>query len=398
MAIHLKHGGSTAARTIQCPAWQRLSEEVPLTLEGAANVPADEGTMLHNCMEYLYGEGEEEEVANGNFNPEELIGTNIGEYNGQKLTQDLIDTKLTPAMNALEALMDDYGVTDWKVEPFVKIDDDIGGSIDFVGRSADYATVIIVDYKFGFVNVEVEDNAQAQFYALAAAIDPLTSDWFGPELETIVLAIIQPNDDGDDLQTWKTNLRGIDHFETIYLDAVDKSEDPESMPKSGPACKYCPAEAICPVKTGEAMKATRVNEITADKLAEYLPMAAEVEKWAKAVKKMAHEQLEQGVPIKGYKLIAKRASRVWNNTDDVENKVRKAKKIKLVDGFNSVLKSPAQLEKVCKTLGIDFEKEYAPMLSKLSSGTTLALESNKAPAALPLAGLTQLNAMIGGES
>jgi hypothetical protein len=37
-------------------------------------------------------------------------------------------------------------------------------------------------------------------------------------------------------------------------------------------------------------------------------------------------------------------------------------------------------------------------LSKLSSGTTLALESNKAPAALPLAGLTQLNAMIGGES
>ena len=229
MAIHLKHGGSTAARTIQCPAWQRLSEEVPLTLEGAANAPADEGTMLHNCMEHLYGIGSERD-------PEDLLTSSIGEYNGQKLTQELIDTKLYPAIKAIESLLDSYDITNWKVEPFVKIDTDVGGSIDFLGVSDAKKTVVVVDYKFGFVNVEVEDNAQAQFYALAAAIDPLTSDWFGPELETIVLAIIQPNNDGDDLQTWKTNLRGIDLFETIYLDAVDKSEDPESMPKSGPAC------------------------------------------------------------------------------------------------------------------------------------------------------------------
>jgi hypothetical protein len=138
MAIHLKHGGSTAARTIQCPAWQRLSAEVPLTLEGAANAPADEGTMLHNCMEHLYGEGSEKDT-------DELIGTPIGEYNGQKLTEDLIDTKLMPAIYALEILMDEEGITNWVVEPFVKIDDDIGGSIDFLGVSDDKKTVVIVD-------------------------------------------------------------------------------------------------------------------------------------------------------------------------------------------------------------------------------------------------------------
>ena len=386
MAQHLKHGGSVAARTIQCPAWIRLASEVPFTLDGKNNAAADEGTMLHNCMENLYGlEGE-------HLTPESELEDGA-EYNGQKLTQDLIESKLRPAIDALEFLMDKYNISDWKVEPFVKISDDMGGSIDFIGRSADKKTVTIVDYKFGYVNVEVVENAQAQFYALAAATDPSTSDWFGPDLETIVLAIIQPNDNGEDLQTWETNLNQIDAFETEYLKAVEKTENPEALANSGPACKFCPAEAICPVKTGEAMRATRVNEITANKLAEYLPMVEELKSWIKSVEKMAHEQLELGAPIKGYKLVAKRATRVWNQPEIVEDKIRKAKKITLEDGFEYKLKSPAQIEKVCKTLGIDYLKQYAPLCSSVSSGTTIAKDSDKRSAVIPFAGLKQLNDM-----
>ena len=386
MAQHLKHGGSVAARTIQCPAWIRLASEVPFTLDGKNNAAADEGTMLHNCMENLYGlEGE-------HLTPESELEDGA-EYNGQKLTQDLIENKLRPAIDALEFLMDKYNISDWKVEPFVKISDDMGGSIDLIGRSADKKTVTIVDYKFGYVNVEVVENAQAQFYALAAATDPSTSDWFGPDLETIVLAIIQPNDNGEDLQTWETNLNQIDAFETEYLNAVEKTENPEALANSGPACKFCPAEAICPVKTGEAMRATRVNEITANKLAEYLPMVEELKSWIKSVEKMAHEQLELGAPIKGYKLVAKRATRVWNQPEIVEDKIRKAKKITLEDGFEYKLKSPAQIEKVCKTLGIDYLKQYAPLCSSVSSGTTIAKDSDKRSAVIPFAGLKQLNDM-----
>ena len=387
MAQHLKHGGSVAARTIQCPAWIRLASEVPFTLNGKNNAAADEGTMLHNCMEFIYGDGGEDASL------EDLLDTATAEHNGQKLTRELLDTKLWTAVAALEALITEYNITDWKVEPFVKISDDMGGSIDFIGRSADKKTVTIVDYKFGYVNVEVVENAQAQFYALAAATDPSTSDWFGPDLETIVLAIIQPNDNGEDLQTWETNLNQIDAFETEYLNAVEKTENPEALANSGPACKFCPAEAICPVKTGEAMRATRVNEITANKLAEYLPMVEELKSWIKSVEKMAHEQLELGAPIKGYKLVAKRATRVWNQPEIVEDKIRKAKKITLEDGFEYKLKSPAQIEKVCKTLGIDYLKQYAPLCSSVSSGTTIAKDSDKRSAVIPFAGLKQLNDM-----
>ena len=398
MATHLKYGGSTAGRTIQCPAWQKLSQEVPFTLNGGGNPAADEGSMLHNCMEHIYGEGYHDIDTDEDGEPmlDFLFDMDISDYKGQKLTPELIETKLKPAFTAVEELMEKYDLADWVVEPFVKISDDMGGSIDLLGISGDNKTAVVVDYKFGFNTVRAIENPQGQFYALAAATDPVTSDWFGPELEKIIIVIIQPNNDGDDMDIWETNLNQIDFFETQYLTAVDNSEDPEAMPKSGAYCKYCPAEAVCPVKTGVAMAATRVNELTADKLAEYLPMAEEVEAWAKAVKKMAHEQLELGTAIKGYKLVNKRASRVWNDTAAVEDKVRKAKKLKLADGFNHVLKSPAQLEKVCKELGIDFKKTYAPMLSAVSSGTTMAKESDKRSAVIPFAGLDQLNKMNGG--
>jgi hypothetical protein len=50
MAKHLKHGGSTIARTFQCKAWQRLSEDIP---ESPSSTYAEEGTMLHDWMEKI---------------------------------------------------------------------------------------------------------------------------------------------------------------------------------------------------------------------------------------------------------------------------------------------------------------------------------------------------------
>jgi RecB family exonuclease len=378
MTIHLKYGGSIAARTMGCPAWHRLSAEVPKGV-GGSNPAADEGTLLHNCMEEVYSVEDAD--------PLNFIG--VREYNGITLTRDMVDEKLTPAIEAVEKIFEQHDIADWQCEPFVQIDEDIGGSIDLLAISADKKTVVVLDYKFGYHSVSVENNAQLLFYALAAATDKKTRDWFD-SAEKIVLAVVQPNEDGDTLQTFDVTMDDVDNFETKYLAAVEASEDPQSVATAGAWCKYCPAHATCPVKTGAALKATRVNTITADRLAEYLPLAEEVLAWAAEVQKMAHEQLELGLAIKGYKLVAKRAMRVWNDTDAVEDKIRKAKKIKLEEGFDLKLKSPAQLEKVCKRKGIDFDS-YTDYISSVSSGTTLAKESDPRPAAIPIQGLKQLN-------
>ena len=385
MAVHLKYGGSVASRTIGCPSWHKLAENVPRSVAQSVNVAADTGTLLHNCMEKAY----RDEVT---FN--QLLADGES-YNGTALTEDMIKEKLDPAVECVEEMLEMLNI-DGKIllEPFVQIDEDIGGSIDMLGISQNGNDLLVLDYKFGYVTVNVEDNAQLLFYALAAATDAETAPMFD-KVERIHLVIVQPNDDGSDYSHWRIDPSALDAFEDKYFTAISKAEvEIVSNPQVGSWCKYCPAHAICPAKTGEAARLSRVNEITADKLAEYLPLADEMVEWAKQVKAMAHEQLELGTTIEGYKLVNKRGTRKWADLAAVDAKVRKARKLKNEFAYISTLKTPPQLEKVCKELGVDFDKEYGQYITSVSSGTTLAKSDDKRPAALPLAGLEQLNAVL----
>lgn len=385
MAVHLKYGGSVASRTIGCPSWHKLAESVPRSVEKSVNLAADTGTLLHNCMETAYKDDITfvQQLYNGES------------YNGIALTDDLIKEKLDPALKCVEQVLNELGIeSNILLEQFVQIDDDIGGSIDMLALSENGKDLLVLDYKFGYVTVDVEENAQLLFYALAAATDAKTAPMFD-KVERIHLVIVQPNDDGADYSRWTIDPLALDAFEDRYFTAISKAEtEIVPSPQIGSWCKYCPAHAICPVKTGEAARLSRVNEITADKLAEYLPLADEMIEWAKQVKAMAHEQLELGTSIEGYKLVNKRGTRKWADLAAVDAKVRKARKIKNEFAYISTLKTPPQLEKVCKELGVDFEKEYGQYITSVSSGTTLAKSDDKRPTALPLVGLEQLNALL----
>ena len=383
MTKHLRYGGSTAKRTINCSVWHSLADELPKLVEVAGNNPAaEEGTLLHNCMEGIYGFDKEPS----------LLLKEKAKYLSAELDKEMYDNKLIPAFEATEDLLDKWDIADIECEPFVTMRDDIGGSIDLIGLSVDRKTLLVLDYKFGYYQIDPEENEQLLFYAANASQTEALASMF-THVEQIVLAVVQPVDGECEAKEWVTTMETVDNFETAYLNAVEIAENPEgASPNTGEWCKYCPVEATCPAKTGEALKLSRLSEIQADKLAEYLPMAEGIESWIKAVRKLAHEQLELGTPINGYKLVNKRGKRVWNDEKAVETKVRKAKKIKLADGFDYKLKSVAQLEKVCDKLGVDFGV-YSEYISSVSSGTTIAKESDKRPAALPIQGLAQLNAM-----
>ena len=379
MTKHLKFGGSTAARTVACPAWINLAEEMPKRVEGS-NPAADLGTLLHNCMEAHVLESM----------PFEEMLTNAWNYRDQVLNQELIDTKLIPAQEALTALESLYDIAEFDCEPFVQVDLDIGGSIDYIGVSNDGKTVVIADYKFGYNQVEAKNNAQLMFYALCARTDAETADLF-EKCEHIVLAIIQPSEEFETLDVDIVTVKEIQTFASEFITAVERAEDPDAKPCAGDHCTYCPAITICPEKTGAALLASRLNPLQLDTLSDAMLMVKDLKEWIKAVEKQAHEQLELGQAVKGFKLVNKRASRVWNNPEAVGEKIRRARNIKLEEGFDLKLKSPAQLEKVCKAKGnVDF-KQYDKYISAISSGTTLAPESDKRPAVLAVAGLEQLN-------
>ena len=381
--VHYKYGGSTAQRTLACPPWRRVGANVPRGGD-TGNEFADRGTLLHNAMELL---GTDETVKEF----KQLEGMT---YNDQVLTDEMIDDIVKPTWEAYDKFAED---NDFSIEMFeqeVKDDDDIGGTVDILAANDD--TVFILDWKFGHHIVSPVENAQALFYAMCARSDKQTAKLFKGR-NKLVLGIIQPayEEQGESvIQTWETSIERLNQFTNEFYNAIDtRAENDE--PCSGDHCKYCPAITVCPVKTGQARAAVMIDPKSTDAavLGQAMAMVEEVEEWCKAVKKQAHEQAELGLKINGFKLVAKRASRKWTDADAVAKLIKNAKLIKIEEGFDMVMKSPAQLEKVCKRKDIDFDK-YAAYIESVSSGTTLAKDDDKRPELIGATGLAAAIASI----
>ena len=367
------------ARTLNCAAWVQEAAKMPVTDSGSDF--ANEGTLLHNCAEEYFN--------SATINTAEMLEQGRT-YKTATLTQQLIDDKLEPAIAAVVKILEQYDAWDTYIcEPFVElIPAEAGGSIDMLAVSGDRKTMLVIDYKFGHVTVHAEENDQMMFYALCSRLDPATAAMF-TQADTMELTIVQPNADGDIADSWASPIKVLDQFELDVYAAIDASKEADPTPVSGSWCKYCPAAATCPIKTGLASQAMRLDvEIAAD-LSTALHMIPELEAWIKAANKLAHEQLDLGVAIEGFKLVNKRPSRVWNDLPTVEAKITKMRSIKKEDAFDFKLKSPAQMEKLFKAKDVDFDK-VSDYISSVSSGTTVAKAGDKRPDASPVQALRQL--------
>ena len=372
--VHNRIGGSTIARTIECPAWHHLSKDSPK--QSGSNEFADTGTLLHDCMEEFY-------LADGELSFADMLEKGR-EYNGIELTQEMIDEKLAPALAAAKELFDIFNIDDYLVEPFVElIEGDAGGSIDLLAWSVDKSLVLVLDWKFGFVPVVAENNRQLRFYGLCGSVDPATADIF-IDADVVVFAVVQPNGTGYVCENDVCEISVLDSFEVEVYDAIDRVDcvnDDNVMDyvKAGEHCQYCPAHSTCPVKTGEAQAALRLNPTDAVLLNSNMSMVGELEKWCKAVKKMAHEQMELGVMLADWKLVSKRASRVWTDSEEVQKKIRNSKKLTVTETHEPMkLLSPAKLEKVLTSKGLDKDK-FKAYYGSVSSGNTVAHCDDKRP-------------------
>lgn len=369
---HYRIGGSTAARTLGCPAWLLLRDELPhtATIQGS-NEFADRGTLLHDCMEAKIN------------NPDLDLFTHVGKtLNDVTLTEEDIRDVAIPTYEAYDTFAEDNGIVLEMPECEVEVSEDMGGTSDVIAVNND--TIFILDFKFGHNLVSPTENPQGLFYASCAYSDSADryASLFTPERTKVCIGIIQPayaDADMDIIQTWETDLDSLHAF-SDELDMAAYDNQDIKNPIAGDHCKYCPNMATCPAKTGQVRKALMIepDSASAKVLAEALAMADEVTEWAKAVKKQAHEQMDLGLQLEGFKLVAKRATRKWTDADAVMDIVRKAKKVKLEQAVDMKLKSPAQLEKVCKKLDVDFDK-YDAYTESVSTGSTIASADDKRP-------------------
>jgi hypothetical protein len=363
MANHSKVvGGSTAKRVIGCPGSVALCATMP---PKSSSKYADEGTLLHDAIA---------QVLDKDVKPESLLGMT---YQDQILTQELIDNKLHVALDLL-GQVDPNLEMEYAIETEVGFGDflpDVFGSCDLLGRIGNRA--IVLDWKFGDgVTVGVEENEQLLFYAAAAMRTPSVL-WVFDGATEIECVIIQP----PMIRRWVTNVERVKQFELQLLQAVKASAKKDAPIAVGEHCRWCSAKPVCPKMTGAVDRALnlQLKSLDADEIGKFLANCDLLEQWITDLRALAHQMLEADVPVPGWKLVNKRATRQWANEDVADDVLSKV--IPKDELYVAKMISPAQAEKVLKKLSQQLPDD---LVVAVSSGSTLAREDDPRPAVVQI--------------
>jgi hypothetical protein len=374
MAAHSKLGASSSHRWMECPGSVRLSADAPNT----SSAFAMEGNAAHDLAEMCLKE---------QLSAFDYIGASIKIED----SEFIVNEEMIEAVDTyLEAIEKDREPGD---ELYVehrfdlsKIYPGMFGTADCVLLQPKSRTLRVYDFKYGAgIAVEVERNPQAMYYGVGAA---LAFKGF----ENIELVIVQPraiHKEGP-VRRWKTDVMELMDFIGELQIAAQKTEDPSAILKAGEHCKFCPAKGFCPELRKTAEKNAMVeftpagtntppapNFLTPEQVNQILRDADVVENWIAAVREYAHSTLANGGSIPTWKLVAKRANKVWSDELDAamllsdlgvpEDRIYKKKII-----------SPSAAEKL---LPKATKKQIEPLVQKgVSSGTTLAREEDPRPA------------------
>jgi hypothetical protein len=208
--------------------------------------------------------------------------------------------------------------------------------------------------------------------------------WAFVDVDEIEMVIVQP----PEVRRWVTTPTRILKFEMDLVKAVKLAQQPNAELKIGDHCRWCAAKPICPQMTGAVDRAlkTQVEAIDVQTLGAYLANADMLEDWIKDLRALAHQILDSGASVPGYKLVAKRGTRQWTDDKDaafalVEMGIEPYKEQEVI--------SPAQAEKELKKRKLALPDD---LVVSVSSGTTLASADDPRPAVLQIS--SQLRAAI----
>lgn len=308
---HSKYGPSSSERWLTCPGSIRLSEGVPVPPESSY---AREGTEAHECLEFLVRRFGALKTATAEAKtrwPHDMVDHCV------RAAKVIFDLRPSPSAK----LLIETRVSLRHIAP------GIFGTLDYAWVE-DWGTLVVIDFKYGRgVLVEAADedgslNTQLLFYANGLA---KLADY---DFERVKIAIVQPrvyDEDEEPLVVADVPMKVLRAFETRVLEAWRTSKRPDAPIVAGDHCRWCPALAECPEQQRSLAKADvvfdiedglqavpEVRTLSEKTMPKLLDACTQLENWIEAVRARALQMAESGVKIKGYKLVNKRATYVWN--------------------------------------------------------------------------------------
>jgi len=399
---HARLAPSASWRWWNCPGSIRMSAGIART----SSVYADEGTAAHELAQYCFEKGFDADRFAGEF-------VNLDAADGRRIDKSEIGDRSFPiddeTVEGVQVYLDLVreiaarprngfaGGIEYDCEQFVDLTylgvaglD--GGTADFAAYDPNEKSLELVDFKYGRgVPVDPQRNTQLLCYALGAI-----RRYSNRGLAKLRLTVVQPRcpHPGGPVRTWEADVLDLLDFEAELKTRALATFDPEAPLKAGEWCKFCPAGAVCPERRNHALALAQaefsavgdmtlpvVAELSGERLSALLGHVGEIEDFCRRVKDHAHLEAAHGRTPPGWKLVAKRATRKWTDESTVEWALAEAFGIEDIYQPRK-LKSPAQIEpmmpgknKAARAAAL------ADYVSKESSGTVLALESDPRPAA-----------------
>lgn len=363
---HVERGGSNAHLWINCAGYISLARQVPRRPVGVAAI---EGTAQHTCMEML--------LNNPDLTPDKFLGTTVS---GVMITQEhvnAIQVALDAYMDIVESFPEDATLFSEKFVGLRGLDDpEYGGTMDAGVVHGKRGAMI--DFKFG--QMEVDSSGEQNLFYGVCARNSIAAFKGVEEFESY---IIQPAYDPAIDKTIYPAMT-LDRFEQTVRAAIRLGEAPNPAFVEGEWCgNFCHCKLACPAKLQRLDTLTAPNHVL--DLAEVGRLRLKLkewEKWADEADERIQHELEHGVPVPGWKLVAKRAIRQWV---DEAAAIAKFKSLKIPSTTYLVTKllSPAQAEKVLP------KAEVTKLANPVSSGNTIAPIDDKRPSVLPPAALGQ---------
>lgn len=363
MEKHARFSPSKLSMILTCPA-SASYDGPPLP----SNKYADEGTLLHNCVEQcLSSLSKFPDVWSAFENLEGLTPEQ----------RRAVEDCLLYAEELMEATKHEEMGVFYDIETRVFVYPDCHGTLDFCVYN--YDVLHIVDWKFGAgIEVSAVENKQLLAYAAGKMVEISTKP------DKVVLHVVQPRlGNFSTYELSKNDLYRWSEFELMPGLKAAASPNPKFNPTEE-ACRWCPRKVSCTARLQLAMsnaeqvfaEHAKMPDIPLEALQKLLPMAKQIEQVIKDLTAYGQLKLMHGEQVPGYKLVYGRSNRAWADEKAAAHFL--AEQLEPEEMYDVKLITPAKAE---DKLPREFKKDdrFQCLITKPEGKITMVPEDDKRP-------------------
>ena len=355
---HARFSPSSADRHIHCPPSLTLGEQYGL--KDTSTVYTREGTEAHALGEYL--------LRQALGQPMEDPRPTMQFYN-----QEMQDAAEGYRDTVLELLETVPGATLY-IEQEVDFSEYVQGSYGtsdamIIGSGK----MLVIDLKYGRIEVSAEENSQLKCYALGAflAFSPLY------DITSIDLIIYQPRI--GNFSRWELTTEALLTWADMVLRPAGRlALTGGGEQATGPWCRFCKAKAVCRKRAEENLALARYDfarppVLEDDEVNLILGQLPALETWASDIREYALQRAIGGYAWDDWKLVEGRTTRRFTDEEAVAKAVQEA-------GFDPYERKLLGITALTALLGkARFNEIVAPLMEKSQGTPTLAPRSDKRP-------------------